>query len=205
MSATAVNQPPSKPMITGPTTGKVNIEYAYRVVSIDSDNDSIRYYVNWDDGTTDNSSLLASGTTYSISHRWTTNNVYTIELHVEDTGHALSDAAIMTIAINSTAVQGYGYRIDTNSDGIFDSFYSNSTGLKTTMHLQTNGTYLVDLNGDGVWDHLCDPVSNTISVYSPVLTSPPSKNSMTGMFLVIFAIVIIVIALTVWLYKSGRI
>jgi hypothetical protein len=209
ITAAPANQPPTVPTITGPTTGKKNTPTSFSIVSTDQNGDTIRYNVSWGDGATNTSTPFASGTTYTVSHAWTKNNVYTINVFAMDQNNASSDMTHVTIAINVTSVQGYGYVMDTDGDGILDTFYSNSTGLSTTMEKRTDGTYLIDMNGDGAWDHVYDPATNTISEYSPRPVTPPDQINLPWLFLIIMVIaiiiIIIIIALLVWLFKTGRI
>jgi hypothetical protein len=129
-----------------------------------------------------------------------------IRAYAEDQNNASSESTIITMAINSTAVQGYGYCIDTNDDGFPDSFYCNSTGLTTPMERQANGTYLLDFNGDAIWDHRYDPVTNTVSAYSPLLgASLHQQHDNPWLYLAVIALAVVIIMLLVWLYKTGRI
>jgi len=206
ISVEAVNQPPTAPRVTGPTIGVKNTPYVFSFISTDSDGDSIRYHVNWGDGMMNTSSLQNSSSVCTIAHTWTANNVYTIRVYVEDQNNASSETTIISMAINSTAVQGYGYCIDTNGDGFPDSFYWNSTGQITPMERQSNGTYLLDFNGDAAWDHWYDPITNTISAYSPILAvSLHQQSGDPWLFLVIIALAVVIIGFIVWFYKSGRI
>jgi len=206
ISVEAVNQPPTAPRVTGPTIGVKNTPYIFSFVSTDSDGDSIRYHVDWGDGTMNTSSLQNSSSVYTVAHPWTANNVYTIRVYAEDQNNASSESTIISMAINSTAVQGYGFCIDTNGDSFPDSFYWNSTGQITPMERQSNGTYLLDFNGDAAWDHWYDPITNTISAYSPVLpVSLHQQNGDSWLFLAVIALVVVIIGLVVWLYRSGRI
>ena len=164
---TSVNHPPSTPVISGLTTGQTGNSYSYSMTSTDPDGNTIRYFVDWGDGTSGSSSPQTSGTAYTASHTWTTAGVYTISAYARDSYNASSGTAKYVVAISAVSVPGLGYLIDTNGDGIYDSFYSNATG-QTTHHVlrQADGTYLIDVNGDGTWDYVFNPVTGTYTAYS---------------------------------------
>ena len=60
--------PPSKPVITGPKKLEKNNEYTYFIRSIDLDNDSIQYLIDWGDNRTNTSGYLTNNSTYQINH-----------------------------------------------------------------------------------------------------------------------------------------
>jgi len=45
-----VNDPPTVPIITGPTSGAVSVSYEFTIVSTDPDGDDVYYYIDWGDG-----------------------------------------------------------------------------------------------------------------------------------------------------------
>jgi PKD repeat protein len=91
---------PSTPLISGPNTGKPNIEYRFSFTSYDEENDQISYYVDWGDGTnTGWSDYVNSWETKSFSHSWTTETQYTIKAKAKDTQGAESDWATQTITL----------------------------------------------------------------------------------------------------------
>ena len=44
------NEPPTAPVISGPTNGKAGVEYEYTFVTTDSNDDEIYLWINWGDG-----------------------------------------------------------------------------------------------------------------------------------------------------------
>jgi len=79
------NNPPLKPVITGPSSGKAGNSYTYYVSTIDPDEDQLYYWIDWDDGT--NSGWLGpfiSGLSTSSSHIWTAEGTYSIKVKAKD-------------------------------------------------------------------------------------------------------------------------
>ncbi len=162
------NTPPTTPTITGPTTGNINTDYSYTITATDPDNNNIRYVIDWNDGTTKTTSTFsASGTSYATTHKWKTNGVFTIKVNAEDSNGGISGTTTKQVTIgNAINPPVNGYLVDTNGDGILDSFHNNATGANTTAQKQTDGTYLIDTNGDGIWDNVYDPAKKTYTPYN---------------------------------------
>ena len=159
------NNPPGAPAIAGPLFGRSTVSYEYTIIAIDPDGDNIKYFVEWGDGTKDNSSFVMSGTSFQTSHQWNAPGFYIIKTYAQDTYDEISEIYQIRIAIDVTYVASYGYLIDQNSDGIFDVFHNNETGIETTVSKQTNGNYLIDTNGDGQWDMEYNPGSGQTQEY----------------------------------------
>ena len=95
------------------------------------------------------------------------------------------------------------YLVDTNSDGKSDKFYDGAAGVAgriTTVGTTDAGKYLIDLDGDSVWDYVYDPVSKTVT--------PAEKTSATGfpwLFVIIGIIVVVILVIIGVLFKLGYI
>jgi hypothetical protein len=81
---TGVNPPPSKPEIDGPDRGVPGVEYSFTFVSTDPDNNTIKYLIAWDDGTTTNTTLYKSGEVVTLNHTWGKEDKYVITATSED-------------------------------------------------------------------------------------------------------------------------
>ena len=91
---------PNPPIITGPTSGKAGTSYTYTFTSTDPDGDDVSYYIKWGDGgTTTWTAFQASGTSYSESHTWSTQDTYFIEAKAKDTYSAESDWATLEVSM----------------------------------------------------------------------------------------------------------
>lgn len=153
------NIPPNKPSIYGNVTGEKNTNYYYNVISIDQDNDNIKYIIDWDDE--DNltvTDFVQNDTSYTVMHSWTNPGAYKIKVSAIDEHNSTSDTEELMVLIDVHYCDDIGYIIDTDSDGIYELFHSNSTGNETDIKTQ-NGGYLIDSNEDGKWDYNFDLIT----------------------------------------------
>jgi PKD repeat protein len=97
------NQPPSAPIITGPTNGKIETSYDYSFVSTDPEDDDIaEYVINWGDDIEETfTGPYTSGVSYDAGHTWTEQGIYTLKAKAKDTKGAESDWGILTVVISS--------------------------------------------------------------------------------------------------------
>lgn len=80
-----LNEPPNLPIITGPTTGKINVVIDYNFTTTDPDGDDVYFFIDWGDST--NSSWIGpyqSGEKIVKSHMWTKKGDYTIKVKAKD-------------------------------------------------------------------------------------------------------------------------
>jgi len=84
--------PPTKPILTGPSSGRSGREYTYEAVSTDSDGDSIYYLFDWGDGTfSEWIGPYNSGETVSVSNTWSQKGEYQIRVSSKDEHGSRSD------------------------------------------------------------------------------------------------------------------
>lgn len=190
------NNPPSMPIITGPTVGKKNIICNYTVMSTDLDNDTVRYFFDWDEDNT-TSDYSASGMFYNTSHTWTTGGVYTVMVYAEDENYGVSDMAEMTVFIDVQFIDDViqGYLLDSDNDGVYDVFHNNVTGYKINVELQDNGNYLIDIDGDGSWNYEYNSEANILAPYHS-----EEKSTEEPVYLFLVWIMIAAIAIVVFVY-----
>ena len=86
-----ISKPPDAPTISGPNTGKPNIEYDFTFNSVDPDGDDVRFIIDWGDGDNETTSFTTSGTNLTVSHSWSEKGTYSIIARAEDGYNALSD------------------------------------------------------------------------------------------------------------------
>lgn len=81
-----ITNTPSPPIIEGPTNGKINQEYSYRISSTDPEYDEIYYCINWGEGTSEGwLGPYPSGKEISINHTWANEGTYEIRAKTKDT------------------------------------------------------------------------------------------------------------------------
>jgi hypothetical protein len=79
------NQPPNKPTITGPVTGKIKVAIDYNFTTTDPDDDNVSYYIDWGDDTNSGwTGSYPSGEVVIKSHTWTKKGDYTIKTKAKD-------------------------------------------------------------------------------------------------------------------------
>jgi parallel beta-helix repeat protein len=92
------NQPPNKPIITGPDTGKPDNSYNFTFNATDSEGDNIRYIIEWGDNNSETTAYVASGTNVTLAHAWTV-GTYILTVYAQDGYGAISDETNFTIII----------------------------------------------------------------------------------------------------------
>ncbi len=102
------NQPPDRPSIDGPTSGKVRTSYDYTFVSTDPDGTLVSYYIDWGDKT--NSGWVgpySSGVAVIQTHKWSNRGTYNIKAKSKDINGEESDWGTLTVTIPRTRVSSY--------------------------------------------------------------------------------------------------
>ena len=146
------NNPPTKPVLIGITSGKVNTTYTFTAFSTDPEENQIKYAFSFGD----NSDLvfsdfLNSGTSFTASHSWDSPGLYEVRVNAKDDQDSFSDTAETTVLVNAKFVGFLGYVIDSNNDGMYDQFYSNTTG--EIVNIEQFDIYLIDIDNDGEYDY----------------------------------------------------
>jgi hypothetical protein len=165
---------------------------------------------------------------YDVSpvHSYDSAGIFTVILTVKDTNNLQAiDTTLVTIILDanknnisdiidqaigaditpddlhSVTIQGVlYYLVDTNHDGSYDAFYNPTTNTKTILGDQDE-KQLIDIDGDGKWDYVYDPVLGSISPFVEIISPLTTPWFSIALSVIIF----IVILMIVWLYKTGRI
>lgn len=185
------NQPPLAPTLSGPEQGSVLKTYSLRLVTTDSNGDNVRFLIDWGDGTQNVTGFMPSNQNILIPHRWTSWGYFVIQAYAEDDfENASSTISSLTVAVDVLYVGTQGYLIDTDSDEVYDEFFSNSTGIQTAVQRQPTGIYLIDRNGDGESDYQFDQATGSNREY-PEALSPTYTMLLVGLAVVVLAVLII--------------
>lgn len=95
-----VNDPPNKPSIDGPSTGKAGEEHTFQFTATDPDGDEVYYHIRWGDGNAiEWDGPHKSGETVSFSHIWERKGSYDIWAKVKDIYEEESSIESFTITI----------------------------------------------------------------------------------------------------------
>jgi len=92
------NNPPTAPIVEGTSFGIIDSLYDFSVVSYDSDDDDISYYVDWGDGMTSESLFVSNGTEMIFKYAWDSPGDYTISVKSFD-GFTFSETTEFEINI----------------------------------------------------------------------------------------------------------
>jgi hypothetical protein len=93
------NTVPDTPTIRGETQGRVRTLYEYIFSTIDPDEDTVSYEIDWGDNTTQTTDFYASGEEVIISHIWGVKRTYQIKVRAIDENHAKSDWATLDVTM----------------------------------------------------------------------------------------------------------
>ena len=79
------NQPPNKPRLTGPSSGKTGTSYTYTAESTDDDGDNLYYLFDWGDSTQSGwIGPFSSGQSVGESHIWTSQGAFNVKVKTKD-------------------------------------------------------------------------------------------------------------------------
>ena len=85
------SEAPEPPSIQGQINGKINTEYTYQITTIDNQGDNVYFFIDWDDGETEEwIGPIESEETLKINHTWKNRGEYVIRVKAKDTNDAES-------------------------------------------------------------------------------------------------------------------
>lgn len=98
---TSVSTPPSTPIITGPSNGRVGVTYNYNFVAIDPNGDDVYYRIDWDDGSpiTNWIGPYSSGQKLIVSHSFSSRNIFSMQCQAKDSYDSMSDWGTLTVTM----------------------------------------------------------------------------------------------------------
>jgi hypothetical protein len=85
------NQPPDKPIVSGPLYGESGEEICYNFTAYDLEGHDISYIIDWGDGTTTETDYEPSNTSIGFCHIWDFNNDYNITASAIDINGKVSE------------------------------------------------------------------------------------------------------------------
>jgi PKD repeat protein len=93
------NEPPSSPLITGPTLGIAGTNYTYHLLATDPDGNKISYEFDWGDHTTQTLGLYDSGAEAQGTHQWKNAGRYVLQVQTKDIHSTTSDLSFLIVRI----------------------------------------------------------------------------------------------------------
>jgi PKD repeat protein len=187
------NYPPSDPIVYGTMSGHKNTAYDYTAVSTDPDGNDLTYVFDWGTGETTTTGVVPSETTIVQSYTWTSAGMYIVSVKASDS-QTESGATTLIVLIDAVFTGDLGYMIDNDGDGIYDTFYSNTTGSITSMGTQSGGSeYLLDVNGDGTFDYQYNAAAGSVTAYQGELWSAKTLIFITLVVVIIIFLLVAVV------------
>jgi len=184
--------------VNGTKIGTKNQTYNFTIYANIPNNDFLKYSILWGDGSLNSSGYLPNGTVWSISHSWAGSGKYQLIGKATD-NNTFSEQTSMEVFIDVTFISDIGFLYDVDFDGSFDSLYINSTERTTPVHKTPDGSFYLDLNGDGTWDSSYNPSNGSLTALSSNVTTIENP----WFFILIMAVAVILIAGIVYLYKKN--
>jgi hypothetical protein len=226
------NDIPNKPSTpSGKVIGCMGVEYSYSTSATDPKGDNVQYRFDWDDGNLSNwTSLVSSGTVSIVSYGWkhpgeysilsqardqngltsSWSNPLNIMIELDSDKDKLSDnteAKLGSDANDSSdviivSISGIDYYIVQTDQHIF--FYNSISENASILYANNEGNYRIDVNKDGKWDYLYDPVLGSIEEYDDTTKEESSFIIPWYLTLIIVTIIGIIVVIFI-LIKTGYI
>ena len=160
-------RPPSKPSTPiGSAAGFIGFPHHYSTCASDPNGDQVMYTFDWDDGSTDTTSLVDSGITVSASHIWNDPGTYQVKAKATDSKGASSEwssplSVTMIAPIENIAVDLIVEKnaiSETEQVPITVKVSSNSKPMPAEISLNINGKIVAGFSGQEL-THLFGPSS----------------------------------------------
>ncbi len=98
-----VSDTPSTPVITGPNEISSEQATSFTFTSTDSDGNELYYYIDWDDGTTEEwIGPYQSGEEIIITHRWSEPTTYRLSAQVKDEYETISEKSYHSLEVTNS-------------------------------------------------------------------------------------------------------
>lgn len=193
------NLPPSQPEISGTINGKVNEQYQYTVVSYDEDGDNLSYNASFGDNTYSESNFTEQSKQVNFIHVWKNPGEYKIKVSSYD-GLTKSQSAELHVFIDVILIDNTikGYLVDTDSNGVYDKFEDYDTGNRTNVKQEDTNSYLIDEDGDDLFDSIYGTISGSLSKY----TKNPDGPGINTSLILIIAIFLCISIVSILFWKK---
>ena len=202
------NIPPIKPIIDGVESIDVNEAAIFYVSSTDEDNDTVCYYFDWGDNTSNVTDFYIGNKTINIYHSWDTAGMYDVVVYSKDEFFARSTKTHKTVLVDVNILQIddeiTGYLIDYHKTKTYTMFYNEDTGVETMVKQQEPGEYLIDEDGDDQWDYLYS-IQKGLQVYGGDVSEEESNDESESPGFELLFVVLAVLSIQFLLLKKRKI
>ena len=128
------NIPPTKPTITGPTSGSPGDIINYSFKSTDPEGEQVYYWIEWGDGTVEEwLGPYKSGMEIFVSHSWAEKGTYTVKAKAKDIWDAESDWGYLDV----TMPKNYNQQATQQTTPQSSSSYSSSSSSSSSSSLSS--------------------------------------------------------------------
>lgn len=125
LKTTHIGCPPSKPTITGKTSGKPGTKYDYTFVSTDPNNKELAYYIDWGDGSnTGWIGMYSSGTPVKLTHKFTSKGSFTIKAKARNTDDDESDWGTLQVTMPRSMTTSFFLKLLNHFPNLFQKLKS---------------------------------------------------------------------------------
>ncbi len=95
-----ISYAPTNPLIDGPNTGGVGIEYCWTFQSSDPNGDDIKYIIKWGDGNSNETGCFSSGEIVTLCHTYNKQGIFKIEVKAKECTEEGLESDWETLEIN---------------------------------------------------------------------------------------------------------
>lgn len=189
------NTSPKITMFNISTDAQKDEELTLRFMVTESQNNNLTYSIDWGDTNTTSNQTIESSQLHLINHTYIASGRYRLILTVSDIA-GLQDQKKISVYVDSINLSyqntTLGYLVDDDSDGVYDSYYSDDD-IKKKLEISKEGVYLLDVDSDGKSDYLYDSAQATLKPYQQQEEQPP--------FFVIFSLPLILFLIVLFFRK----
>lgn len=205
-SNVVLSNPPSKPIVTGPTRGRSNTVYQFNVTATDPDGDTIKIQASWGSmGDNTESQSFSSGQTITLTHSFSATKVYTLSFKAIDENGVVSQSTIYNIEINTIVLDGYGDLLDYDGDGVFDKFKPSGQAMSLQTEVgREDGMIGFDVDGDEEFDYIYDSSNDVVSEWKKDSPAAGGLRLPIPLWLIALIAAVIVVAVVLFFF-SGQI
>jgi hypothetical protein len=91
--------PPSETTITGKTNGKFKTEYEYTFNAVDPENNDLKYYISWGDGTWEWTEYYPSGEDVTVNHTYNKEGNFSVAALAMNTNNSIGPWGMKDISM----------------------------------------------------------------------------------------------------------
>jgi hypothetical protein len=103
--------PPGVPFIDGPTEGVAGEELCWTFLSEDPNDDLVKYFIQWGDGTSNETDFNPAGVPVEVCHTYIEQEEYTIKAYAEDETGLTSGSSTYTVTMPRSKAFNFNFNL----------------------------------------------------------------------------------------------